>query len=591
MSKPGKKTAVDETATSSKKAKAKQAMKNISDNPIMKNLQSIKFKMIALVFVSMVLAVVITSKVIVDYSKSLVVDSAYGKMLNVVTSYGTLVDKSENGKAITTDEYRELLQDVTLEGIPSANCFLVAKSGIIAYSPDDSRIQKPNKNKIITNVVAGINKGQVPDNLCMEYEDEGIQKYASFFITSAKSIIVMEANANELMSPINSIVNRAVGIAFVIIVLAMVITLVIVNNVTKPLKQITKIINDTANLKLTTPEGLDKLCKRQDETGQISRAVQLMTDNLKDVVTKIDIANKSIETDMQKLEESSNHVNVFCTDNSSTAEALANSTEEMAGKLNAISDNMENMRSQSQSIGEVTVHSNEISNEIAGRAQNMQSTTLEAITRTRTMYKQLKEKTDAAVKGMKAVEKINELTEAISDISDQTSLLSLNASIEAARAGDAGRGFAVVASEISKLANKSLENVDDIERIVKEVNHAVANVSKAIEETSSFLEENVLADYDSFNDIGNQYLADADVFKNTMVQISGDVEALNSAISAIVSNLSDVQSTMSDTSVGVIDIAEKTSNVVHVTSDNYELTNNTVSSVDDLKQIVNRFAL
>lgn len=553
---------------------------------------SMRAKVIAIIFISMVAAVTITSKVIVDYSKTLVVDSAYGKMLNIVTSYGTLVDKSENGKAIKAEEYEELIGDVSLEDIESAKCFLVAKSGIIAYHHDPEMIGKPNKNKIITKVVADINKGKVPDNLCVEYEDEkGVKKYASFYITSAKSILVMDANANELTKAINTIVNRAIVIAVIIIVIAMILAFVIVTSMTKPLKEVTDIINNTAKLRLVAPKNLDSLCKRPDETGEISRAVKLMTDSLKDVVSKIDMANKSIEVDMQKLEESSNQVNSFCTVNSSTAEALAESTQAMAVRIEAITESVDSMRAKSEQIESVTEASSEMSNEVAGRAKNMQTTTQQAIEKTRAMYQQIKEKTDAAVSGLKAVSKINELTEAISDISDQTSLLSLNASIEAARAGDAGRGFAVVAQEISNLASKSLENVQNIDAVIDEINNAVKNISNVMEETTMFLERNVLADYDGFNETGSQYLADADVFKDTMTKISKDIEELNEAISTVVVNLEDVQVTVSDTSDGVSNIAAKTSDVVQVTTDNYELTNNTVLSVDDLKLIVDRFEL
>ncbi len=555
--------------------------------------RSVKTNIIGLVFISLVVAVAITMYVLISYSRTLVVDSAYGKMLNVVTSYGMLVDKSEDGdyKKLSNEEYAELLQDVTIEGISSANCFLVDKNGLIKYHADADRIGKPNKNKIITSVVGLINKGKRPDNLCTEYDDDGVDKYASFYITQAKSIIVMEARADELMQPIKDITNRAIVIAIIIIIVAMALTYIVVNNITNPLKQITEIINNTAQLKLGTDERLVKLGKRKDETGKISRAVSRMTDSLKDVVSKIDDANKGIEHDMHKLEESSNNVNVFCTDNSSTAEALAESTEEMNNMLKSISEHMLQMRSKSNDIAEVSEKNSEMSEEIAGRAKNLQITTNQAIERTRNIYSGLKEKTDSAVLGLKAVDKINDLTEAISEISDQTSLLALNASIEAARAGDAGRGFAVVATEISNLAAKSLENVKDINDIISEINVAVKNLSNAMEETSDFLEKNVLADYDGFNDIGDQYLKDADVFKVSMEKISEEINVLNESITEIVSGLENIEGTMSETSLGVNDIAEKTSNVVLATTDNYELTNNTVSRVDDLKQIVKRFEL
>ncbi|WP_367179405.1 methyl-accepting chemotaxis protein [uncultured Clostridium sp.] len=61
---------------------------------------------------------------------------------------------------------------------------------------------------------------------------------------------------------------------------------------------------------------------------------------------------------------------------------------------------------------------------------------------------------------------INNLLASITEISNQTNLLSLNAAIEAARAGQEGKGFAVVAKEIKKLANKSTSIVGDVNRII-----------------------------------------------------------------------------------------------------------------------------
>ena len=598
--KPAKAPKAPKAPKAAKPAKAKKEnklVKAIKSEGKQSNLQSIKVKIIALVFATTVIAVTIVAAVVINYAKSLVVDSAYGKMLNIVASYGNLVDKEEDKSKVKTkilepEEYAALVGEVTLDGVNDSTCYMVNKSGVIAYHPNPEKISKPNKNEVIRDVVAGIAKGKVPDNLCLEYEDEdGVLRYASFYITTARNILVMDAPASELMSPINTIMRIAVLITIVIMIIAFFITLVIVNGITNPLKQVTAIINDTAQLKLTTPENLDKLCKRPDETGEISRAVKVMTDSLKDVVSRIDASNKSIEADMSKLEESSNQVNAFCTDNSATAQQLAASTDLMAERIQMVSDKMGDMRNKSHTIDDVTSKSNEISEEIAGRAQNMQATTLAAIENTRNMYKDLKEKTDAAVEGLTSVSKINELTEAISDISDQTSLLSLNASIEAARAGEAGRGFMVVASEISNLSHKSLENAKNINSVVQEVNLAVSNISKAMEETSAFLENNVLADYDGFNEIGDQYLADADVFKSTMTQISNEVVELNRAINEVAENLSEVQNTMTETSVGVTDIAEKTSEVVGATTTNYELTNNTVASVEELKNIVDKFVL
>ncbi len=73
-------------------------------------------------------------------------------------------------------------------------------------------------------------------------------------------------------------------------------------------------------------------------------------------------------------------------------------------------------------------------------------------------------------------EEITNITRVIAGIADETNLLSLNASIEAARAGDAGKGFAVVALEIGKLAQTSVDSVQHIDRLVLEIKTSVQDV-------------------------------------------------------------------------------------------------------------------
>ena len=77
--------------------------------------------------------------------------------------------------------------------------------------------------------------------------------------------------------------------------------------------------------------------------------------------------------------------------------------------------------------------------------------------------------------------KMNSITELINNVANQTSLLALNASIEAARAGDAGRGFAVVATEISNLASQTTVATEDINRLIAEVTLQLGTVVDTIE--------------------------------------------------------------------------------------------------------------
>ena len=87
------------------------------------------------------------------------------------------------------------------------------------------------------------------------------------------------------------------------------------------------------------------------------------------------------------------------------------------------------------------------------------------------------------------VSQVEDILNIIRDIAKQTNLLSLNASIEAARAGDAGRGFAVVANEVKKLADRSAESVDHISYIIKNIQNNVNTTVDAIENSNTKVHE------------------------------------------------------------------------------------------------------
>ena len=577
-----------------KEKKVKAAKKDSLKQPAtFKRLSSIQVKIMALVMGAVIITAMVVAYSMISYSRTLIVDASYGKMTNIVSSYGAIISSAEeenNNKALSAEEYAEILDGVQVDGSKSSYCFVVEKAGIIRYHRDADMIGKPNKNKVITDIIAKLTKGVTFDgNMCIEYEDNGKTMYASYYITSAKSVVVMCADGAELMSSVNVLVYRAIALIVIILAIMFLITVNVVNRFTRPLKSVTRIINDTAKLKLQLPEDMDQLCDRRDETGVISRAVRDMCISLHEVVAKIDESNDNIKANMQQLESSSNEIHINCSDNSATTRELVDSTKEIEAMTEFMSGQMEAMTKQFEAIQKEAVSGSEASMEIAGRAKNMQEASISAIDHTREVYRQIKEKTDQAMEGLNAVSKINELTESIMEISDQTSLLSLNASIEAARAGEAGRGFAVVAGEISTLAHRTNETVADINAITSEINVAVHNISLSLEETATFLEDSVLSDYDNFNKLGSQYMKDADTFRDEMEIISRENDMMNTAITKVADAVESIQSTIEGTTVGIGNIADKTSSVVDATSANHQLTSDTVESVDELKSIVERF--
>ena len=170
-------------------------------------------------------------------------------------------------------------------------------------------------------------------------------------------------------------------------------------------------------------------------------------------------------------------------------------------------------------------------------------------------------------------------------------MLSLNASIEASRAGEAGRGFAVVAKEIRNLAGQTSDVAKNINVIIEEVNGAVGQMAACLNQTTEFLESNVMADYQEFGKVSTQYRADADTFGNSMGTVKKSIDSLYEEIDNIAAAIREIDTTIHESAQGVSDIAVKTSEMSEETSGSVEQVNGCREAVSELNGIIHKFRL
>ena len=211
----------------------------------------------------------------------------------------------------------------------------------------------------------------------------------------------------------------------------------------------------------------DKMLKRKDEIGDLSRVTVKLKDTLKGILKGISQNSESLLEASRALGNAADTTNSTMNEvQNAVSQVVANSTEQSRNSEST----SENMRIMGEHITETSTEVDTL-NQNAASMQKSSKKTADTLAQlchineeVERIIGEVKEQTDRT---NASIQKINAAMEFITSIAEETNLLSLNASIEAARAGESGRGFAVVADQIKKLAEQSNQSGHEIEETTK----------------------------------------------------------------------------------------------------------------------------
>lgn len=213
----------------------------------------------------------------------------------------------------------------------------------------------------------------------------------------------------------------------------------------------------------------DKMLKRKDEIGDLSRVTVKLKDTLKGILKGISENSASLLEASKALGTAADTTNGTMNEvQNAVSQVVANSTEQSKNSEST----SENMRIMGEHITETSTEVDTL-NQNAASMQKSSKKTADTLAQlchineeVERIIGEVKEQTDRT---NVSIQKINTAMEFITSIAEETNLLSLNASIEAARAGESGRGFAVVADQIKKLAEQSNQSGHEIEETTREL--------------------------------------------------------------------------------------------------------------------------
>nr|WP_321271917.1 methyl-accepting chemotaxis protein [uncultured Tolumonas sp.] len=246
-------------------------------------------------------------------------------------------------------------------------------------------------------------------------------------------------------------------ISLIIMALTLIITSVIGNKISSPLRHVVAALNDIANGEGDLTQRLQ--IESQDEVGDVSKAFNHFVERIQELVAQVGNVSQRIFSETESLTRISGQYTRQMLEHSKETEQVASAVNEMSATAQSVASNASNA---ANATSEAAQNSEEASN-VVNTAIHSINSLVEEVDSASSVITMLAQETA----------KIGSVVDVIRGIAEQTNLLALNAAIEAARAGDQGRGFAVVADEVRALASRTQQINSMLQTLHQGVRQAV----------------------------------------------------------------------------------------------------------------------
>lgn len=546
-------------------------------------------KIIVMVILAVIVSNVICMVFILESSKKQITDSTKHTMVDVINTTSKIVENeisNADTEDLDYDEYAKSLSDVKLEGMDSSYVYVVKNDGTMLYHPTKEKVGQPVENAVIKGVVQQLQDGKKPGTTVVEYDFNGTTKYSAYTILNNENILVLTADESEALAGITTVTGVAVGIIAIVVLIAIIISFIMGRRLMRPLVKVSTIIEDVANGNIEADFSVVK--ESNDEIGLIIEKMKELTQSLGSIVGKIRNSSDTMSSNSYELNDTSSQTLAANNEISKAVEDVAEGSTGMAASISKINENLLEMSNETKDINASV---DEIKNQTVA-VQDSSKIMNDKIKSMQDSSHKMDEGISAISKRIETVnttvDKVSNIVSVIEEISSETNLLSLNASIEAARAGDAGKGFAVVAQEIRVLSdntNTELENIKQIiSSLVEECRYCV-QASGTIVEDNAKQKEEIKAVLDEFGSLDEQIQKTAEKADEIEELVTAMIE-LNDDITKSSNSLTDVSAANAAATEEMNANIEELNAMMHGVSEMAEHMNN---ESDGLKEALSFF--
>lgn len=424
------------------------------------------------------------------YNTGIMASKATG--MQVISMYYPVLDNDGIpagyvGAAIYASGLRDTLN--ALYGSDSNNQYLLldVQAGTYIFCPEDELIGTVVENP---DHIAILEKAKTSDGKSLPFEytskTDGKRMISVMNYNQTRGwVFVVLTDRSTAYAPIDRLISIIVLLCVIVLAIASILIGICVSALSKDIRKEAAILQELGNLDFTKKKKLTDFCGRKDEIGMIADASKRLVDAIHIVLLRLRGQSEELLKTARKMSENSQ-----------------NSSDTIDNVRHAVQDIAASATSQATETEKASVAVLHIGGQIMGAKEK--SSTLNEVaskisTSNQAAFDTLKALVDINHRAKIEIEKINKQTlstndsvlkikdaaELITNIADETNLLALNASIEAARAGDQGRGFAVVADQIKRLAeqsNESAQYIGDIIVALLEESSAAVEVMEDVRE-------------------------------------------------------------------------------------------------------------
>jgi methyl-accepting chemotaxis protein len=391
--------------------------------------------------------------------------------------------------------------------------YVIEKTGLYVTHPVKENILKVNisqmKGMETVSQMLGAGKSGVT-----EYELDGIRKVAAVaYVPVTGWSVVAAIPTDELYAPARFTRDVIIAIGIIFLILASILFFFFARNLTRPLISLVGAAEQIASGDLAVKVMSEN---REDEIGALARAFSLMIRSLKEkaqIAEKIAAGNLTVEVTplsdadtlgnafstmvvklRKQIKEIVEGVNVLASSGSEIMASVSQLTSGAAETSTAVSETTTTVEEVKQTAAVSAQKARHVADlgqknvEISQAGLKSIEDTINGMNRIR---EQVESIADMVVRLSEQSQAIGEIIATVNDIAEQSNLLAVNASIEAAKAGEQGKGFAVVAQEIRSLAAQSKQATTQVRNILFDVQKAISSAVMATEQGSKAVEEGV----------------------------------------------------------------------------------------------------